>query len=98
MLVSGFQYSPDSTQRVLGQLQLVRGAAPRAGVLLRGLQQLQHPDDVVLSRYSTLSVEHELKAIRRFAKVSIVSYIRPSLMIIASRTQSTYRGVNVCFA
>ena len=48
-------YSPDSTQRVLSQLQLVRGAAPGARVLLRGLQQLQHPDEVVLSRYSTLS-------------------------------------------
>ena len=47
--VSSIQYSPDSTQRVLSQLQLVRGAAPGARVLLRGLQQLQHPDDVVLS-------------------------------------------------
>ena len=28
-------------------------------------------------------VELEMKAIRRFAKVSIVSYSRPSLMIIA---------------
>ena len=33
------------------------------------------------------SLELETKAIRRFAKVSIVSYSRPSLMIIASATQ-----------
>ena len=32
-------------------------------------------------------VELETKAIRRFAKVSIVSYSRPSLMIIASASQ-----------
>ena len=31
--------------------------------------------------------ELETKAIRRFAKVSIVSYSRPSLVIIASGTQ-----------
>ena len=32
-------------------------------------------------------LELETKAIRRFAKVSIVSYSRPSLMIIASASQ-----------
>ena len=32
-------------------------------------------------------LELETKAVRRFVKVSIVSYSRPSLMIIASRTQ-----------
>ena len=32
-------------------------------------------------------VELETKAIRRFAKVSIVSYSRPSLMVIASSSQ-----------
>ena len=32
-------------------------------------------------------LELETKAIRRFAKVSIVSYSRPTLMIIASQTQ-----------
>ena len=33
------------------------------------------------------SIELETKAIRRFLKVSIVSYSRPSLMIIASVSQ-----------
>ena len=33
------------------------------------------------------TLELETKAIQRFAKVSIVSYSCPSLMIIASRTQ-----------
>ena len=32
-------------------------------------------------------LELETKAIRRFAKVSIVSYSRPSLMIMASASQ-----------
>ena len=36
---------------------------------------------------SSWSVELETKAIRRFPKVSIVCYSRPSLMIIASRSQ-----------
>ena len=36
---------------------------------------------------SAAVVELETKAIRRFAKVSIVSYSRPSLMIIASASQ-----------
>ena len=35
----------------------------------------------------TSPLELETKAIRRFAKVSIVSYDRPSLMIIASASQ-----------
>ena len=37
--------------------------------------------------YGDYIVELETKAIRRFAKVSIVSYSRPSLMIIVSGTQ-----------
>ena len=41
----------------------------------------------VKSKWIYCAVELETKAIRRFAKVSIVSYSRPSLMIIAFRTQ-----------
>ena len=38
-------------------------------------------------RSAFCAVELETKAIRKFAKISIVSYSRPSLMIIASASQ-----------
>ena len=58
-----------------------------------------HPAEVIIDAIFSLeplhdpeprpvaSLELEMKAIRRFAKVSIVSYSRPSLIIIASATQ-----------
>ena len=47
----------------------------------------QSPDVICISVIVQLILELETKVVRRFAKVSIVSYSRPSLMIIALASQ-----------
>ena len=61
--------------------------------MIRHLNKLSLPDLRILvllslTNYKPLSqVELETKVIRRFVKVSIVCYSRPSLVIIASVSQ-----------
>ena len=47
----------------------------------------QSPDVICISVIVQLILELEAKVVQRFAKVSIVSYSRPSLMIIALAPQ-----------
>ena len=58
------------------------------------------PPRNVFPGYRSVGFELVTKVKRRFGKVSIVSYSRPSLMIIVSASQftSTYRGFNVRLA
>ena len=66
------------------------GLSRSATVLTAALMINQH--------WSVARIELETNAIRRFGLVSIVSFRRPSLMIIPSASQFhvyTYHGVNV---
>ena len=93
-----FSSSPSPAQSTLKILLLTPPAPPPAlSLVCRALLTSAgagppDPPTSLFSSHSTLSgegylVELETKAIRRFGKVSIVSYSRPSLMIIASESQ-----------
>ena len=83
--VSDFQQLADAQR--LGVFEHVTRGPGEGAARGEVLPEPVEGEDLARRGVRDLVVELETKAIRRFSEVSIVSYSRPSLMIIASASQ-----------